>query len=66
MDFKTKYSQLQTQFGQNQARSQVLRFRGPKYIFMGERFLFYHMFETNFSGHDKIWGHKKDLGVTAP
>jgi len=24
------------------------------------------MFETNFSEHNKIWGHKKDLGETAP
>jgi len=23
------------------------------------------MFETNFSEHNKIWGHKEDLGVTA-
>jgi len=23
------------------------------------------MFTTNFSEHNKIWGHKKDLGVTA-
>jgi len=33
---------------------------------MGEDFKFYHMFDTNFSEHNKIWGHKKDLGVTAP
>jgi len=24
------------------------------------------MFKTNFSEHNKIWGHKKYLGVTAP
>jgi len=24
------------------------------------------MFETNFSEHNKIWGHKKGLWVTAP
>jgi len=23
------------------------------------------MFKTNFSEHNKIWGHKKDLGITA-
>jgi len=24
------------------------------------------MFKTNFSENNKSWGHKKDLGVTAP
>ena len=38
---------------------------GTIYIFRGKDFCFYHMFTTNFSEHNKIWGHKKDLGVTA-
>jgi len=36
-----------------------------KNIFRGKGFYFYHMLKTNFSKHNKIWGHKKDLGVTA-
>jgi len=40
----------------DQARSQVLRFWGGKYIFRGQGFWFHYMFETNFSGHNKIWG----------
>jgi len=44
---------------------QVLRFEGGKYVFIGERF-YNHMFNTNFSGHNKIWGGTKIFGVTAP
>ena len=42
-----------------------LRFRGVKYIFRGKYFCFYHMFQTNFSEHNKIWGEQKKFGVTA-
>jgi len=63
--FRNKISLLQTQFWQNQARRQVLKFRGEKYIFK-EKDFFYHMFKTNVSEHDKICGHKKDLGVASP
>ena len=61
-DLQNKISSLQTQFEQNQACSQVLRFGGEKYIFTGKDFNIYHMFETNFSEHNKIWGHKKIWG----
>jgi len=33
---------------------------------MGKNFYFCHMFKTNFSENNYIWGHKKDLWVTAP
>jgi len=56
---------LQTQFWQNQARSQSLRF-GAQNTFLGGKVCFYHMFKTIFSEHNKILGHKKDLAVTAP
>jgi len=57
---------LQAQFWQNQARSQVLRFGGANKILWGKHFNFYHMFETNFSEHNKIWGAQKYSVVTAP
>jgi len=44
-----------------QARNQVLRF-GSKIHFSRERFCFCYMFKTNFSGHNKILGHKKLVG----
>jgi len=31
----------------------------------GKDFNICHMFETNFSERSKLWGHKKDLRVTA-
>ena len=49
-----------------QARSQVSRFGGAQYIFRGARFCFYYMFKIKFSGRNKIWGHKKNFGGTAP
>jgi len=33
---------------------------------MGERFNFYHMFETNFSEQNKIWGAQKRFGGNFP
>jgi len=38
---------------------------GQNTFLWGKDFDIYHTFETNFSEHKKIWGHKKDLGVTA-
>jgi len=49
----------------HQACSQVVRFAGAKYIFRDQHFCFYYMVNTNFSGHNKIWGTKKTWG-TAP
>ena len=42
----------------------VARFSGlgRKYIFMGKDFNFYHMFETNFSEQNEIWGAQKKFG----
>jgi len=48
----------------DQARSQVSIFGGAQYIFEGARF--YYMLKTNFSGRNKIWGHKRNLGGTVP
>ena len=45
-----------------QTSSQVLRFEGAKYIFRGQDFCIYFMFETNFSGCNKIWGVQKFVG----
>jgi len=50
----------------DQARSQVLRFGGAKYIFRGHDFCVYCIFKTNFSGNKKIWGSQKKFGGTAP
>jgi len=49
-----------------QARSQVLRFGEANYILGWQDFSFYYMFETNFSGHKKIWGAHKKLGGHCP
>ena len=54
----------ESQFYWAQARSQFLRFRGQNTC-SGERFLFYYMIETNFSGHNKIWGTQK-IGALLP
>jgi len=52
---------------QNQARSQDFRFFGEKCIFMGERFLFFFMFKTNFSEYNKILeGTRKIWGKLPP
>jgi len=45
-----------------QARSQVLKFGGAKYIFRGHDFCFYHIFKTNFLGTRKFWGNKRNFG----
>jgi len=42
--------------GFGQARSQVLRFGRQNAHLEGQDFCFYCMFETIFSGHNKIWG----------
>jgi len=39
---------------------------GSKYIFRGKHFYFYHMFKTNFSEHNKIWGDIKRFGGNCP
>ena len=57
---------LQTQFWQNQARSQVLRFVGQNTSLWGKDFNFYHMLTQMFLSITKFGGHKKDFGITAP
>ena len=42
-------------YGPAQARSQVLRF-GAKYLLKRQDSCLYHMFNTNFSGQNKILG----------
>jgi len=50
-----------------QARSQVLKFGGAKYIFRGARFLFSSYFYNKLSGNKKIWGGTKEIwGVNDP
>jgi len=39
-----------------QARSQVLKFGGAKYILGGQDFCFCHIFKTNFLGTRKFGG----------
>jgi len=39
---------------------------GTKYIFRGKNFVFCHMFKTNFSEHNKIWGAQKRFGSNCP
>jgi len=56
---------LQTQFWQNQARSQVLKFRGAKYIFREKDFVFICLNQI-FLSITKFVGHKIDLGVASP
>jgi len=63
---QNKIFSLQTQYWQNQACSQVLRFGGAKYILWGKDFNIYHMFETNFSEHNKIWGAQKRFAGNCP
>jgi len=53
---------MQTQFWQNQPRSQVLKFRRKNTFLWGKDFNFCHIFETNFSEHNKIWGAQKRFG----
>jgi len=48
---------LTTALHRIQARSQVLKFGGEKYILGGQDFCFYHIFETNFLGTRKFGGH---------
>jgi len=57
MAFKTKYSDCRHNFGRIRPvdRSQGL---GKKIYFRGKDFCIYHMFKTNFSEHNKIWGTK--------
>ena len=62
MTFKTKCPNCRHNFGR--ACSQALRF-GQDVFLEGKDFCFYHMFETNFSEHSKIWGAQKHLGITA-
>jgi len=57
---------MQIQLWQNQVRSQVLRLEGGKTFLWGKDLNFYHMAETHFSEHNKIWGAQKTFGVTAP
>ena len=57
---------LQTQFWQNQVRSQVLRFGGQNKFLWGKYFNFYHIFKTNFSERNKIWGAQKRFGGNCP
>jgi len=45
-----------------QARGQVLRFVGAKYVLGGKDFCFYYKFKTIFSGHNKLWGSQKFWG----
>jgi len=33
---------------------------------MGKDFSFYHVFETNFTEHNKIWGQQKRFAVNCP
>jgi len=48
-----------------QTRSQVLRFEGAKCIFREQDYCVYFMFETNFSGRNKILGAQKICGGIA-
>jgi len=50
---------LQTQFWQNQARSQLLRFGGEN-KFLGKDFYFYHMFKTIYFVQENLGDHKKE------
>jgi len=59
---QNKISQFQTQFWQNQARNQVLRFGRETAFLWAEDFCVFHMFKTNFSEHNKIRGDKKIWG----
>jgi len=43
-------------FGMGQARSQVLKFGGAKYIFRGHDFCFYNIFKRNVLGTIKFLG----------
>jgi len=45
-----------------QARTQVLRFRGAKYISRGARFLFVTYAFKNYSGRNTVWGTQKEFG----
>ena len=66
MAFKTKYSNCRHNFGRIRP---VARFQGlgdAKYIFSEKDFNIYHMLQTNFSEHNKIWGAQKQMsGGTA-
>jgi len=44
----------------------VARLGGAKYIFRGERFLFYYMLKTNCSGNNKIREVQKSWGELPP
>jgi len=44
-----------------QVCSQVLRF-GEQKTFLGVNDVCYFVFETNFSGHNKNWGNKINMG----
>ena len=48
---------LNTALHRIQARSQVLKFGGAKYILGGHDFCFYHIFNTNFLGTSKFGGY---------
>jgi len=50
--------------GLKQALRHVLRFGGNTHLGQQD-FCFYYMFETTFSGHNKIRGTQKDLGGIA-
>jgi len=49
-----------------QARSQVLRFGGAKYILWGHDFCFYYIFKTYFSGNKSIWEGRKEIWGALP
>ena len=66
MAFKTNYSNCRHNFGRTRPVARFEGLEGQNTFLWGKDFSIYHMFETNFSEHNKIWGPQKHLGVTAP
>jgi len=58
VDFKTKYRNCRNNFGRTRPVAKFQGMGGNTFL-GGKDFYFYRMFETNFSEHNKIWGHKK-------
>jgi len=66
-ELRDQYLSLAYCSASRQARSQVLRFGGAKYIFRGARILFLLYFWNKFFWEQENLGrHKRNLGVTAP
>jgi len=59
IDLKPKYSNCKLIFGTTRPAARFWGLGGQNTLLLAKDFNFYHMFETNFSEHNKIWGGQK-------